>query len=51
MPYLNREQILTLIINKQIYSERSTIIDQIQPASLDLTLSKVIDPGLPTRYL
>ncbi len=39
MPYLNREQILTLIINKQIYSERSTIIDQIQPASLDLTLS------------
>ena len=39
MPYLNREQILALIINKQVYSEKKSIIDQIQPASLDLTLS------------
>tara|TARA_B100000963_G_scaffold352950_1_gene366900 strand:- start:967 stop:1959 length:993 start_codon:yes stop_codon:yes gene_type:complete len=39
MPYLNREQILALIKNKQIYSEKKSIIDQIQPASLDLTLS------------
>ncbi len=39
MPYLNREQILDLIINKQIYSKKQSIIDQIQPASLDLTLS------------
>ena len=39
MPYLNREQILTLIKNKQIYSDQKSIIHQIQPASLDLTLS------------
>tara|TARA_B100000242_G_scaffold263557_1_gene210576 strand:+ start:66 stop:1058 length:993 start_codon:yes stop_codon:yes gene_type:complete len=39
MPYLNREQILILIKNKQIYSDQKSIIHQIQPASLDLTLS------------
>ena len=39
MPYLNREQILALIENKHIYSDRSLIKNQIQPASLDLTLS------------
>ena len=39
MPYLNREQILALIKNKQIYSVKKLINDQIQPASLDLTLS------------
>ena len=39
MPYLNREQILALIDNKHIYSDRSLIKNQIQPASLDLTLS------------
>ena len=39
MPYLNREQILALIKNKEVYSNRSSINDQIQPASLDLTLS------------
>ena len=39
MPYLNREQILTLIKKKQIYSNKSIINNQIQPASLDLTLS------------
>ena len=39
MPYLNREQILALIKKKQVYSNRSSINDQIQPASLDLTLS------------
>ena len=39
MPYLNREQILALIKKKQIYSKRSFINNQIQPASLDLTLS------------
>ena len=38
MPYLNREQILILIKNKQIYSDQKSIIHQIQPASLDLTL-------------
>ena len=40
MPYLNREQILSLINKKYIYSSKSSIIDQLQPASLDLTLSK-----------
>ena len=40
MPYLNREQILALIKKKQIYSNKSLINDQIQPASLDLTLSR-----------
>ena len=40
MPYLNREQILNLIKNKQIYSNKSIIKKQIQPASLDLTLSR-----------
>ena len=39
MPYLNREQILTLIKKKHIYSENSLINKQIQPASLDLSLS------------
>ncbi len=39
MPYLNREQILSLIKKKRIYSERPLIKNQIQPASLDLTLS------------
>ena len=39
MPYLNREQILSLIENKHIYSDKSLIKNQIQPASLDLTLS------------
>ena len=39
MPYLNREQILTLIEKKNIYSDKSLIKNQIQPASLDLTLS------------
>ena len=39
MPYLNRDQILTLIKKKKIYSNNSKISKQIQPASLDLTLS------------
>ena len=39
MPYLNREQIYTLIRKKQIYSEKTLNNNQIQPASLDLTLS------------
>ncbi len=40
MPYLNREQILELIKKKHIYSKNTNICNQIQPASLDLTLSK-----------
>ena len=40
MPYLNREQILALIKKKQILTDKKIINDQIQPASLDLTLSK-----------
>ncbi len=39
MPYLNREQILKLIQKKNIYSKNLNIKNQIQPASLDLTLS------------
>ena len=39
MPYLNKEQILTLIKNKHIYSNKKLSSKQIQPASLDLTLS------------
>ena len=39
MPYLNREQILDLIEKKLIYSDKKLIRSQIQPASLDLTLS------------
>ena len=39
MPYLNREQILTLIEKKVIYSTKTLKNNQIQPASLDLTLS------------
>ena len=41
MPYLNREQILGLIKKKQIYSSSLKINNQIQPASLDLTLSNI----------
>ena len=40
MPYLNREQILALINKKYIYSKNQLIYKQIQPASLDLTLSE-----------
>ncbi len=39
MPYLNREQIIKLIKNNNIYSNKSLSKKQIQPASLDLTLS------------
>ncbi len=39
MPYLNRLQILDLINKKKIYSNKSSINNQLQPASLDLTLS------------
>ncbi len=39
MPYLNREQILTLIKKKRIYSNKPLTSNQLQPASLDLTLS------------
>ena len=39
MPYLNREKIKELIIKKNIYSKKSITYNQIQPASLDLTLS------------
>ena len=39
MPYLNREQISTLIKKKHIHSKKTIIRNQIQPASLDLTLS------------
>ncbi len=39
MPYLNREQILDLIKKKNVYSNKPLIKNQIQPASLDLTLS------------
>ena len=39
MPYLNRTQIIKLIKNKQIYSNKSLNKNQIQPASIDLTLS------------
>ena len=39
MPYLNREKIIALIKKKQIYSEKTLKKYQIQPASLDLTLS------------
>ena len=39
MPYLNREQIIALIRKKQIFSNKSLTNNQIQPASLDLTLS------------
>ena len=39
MPYLNREQILALIKKKHIYTNKSLNKNQIQPASLDLTLS------------
>ena len=39
MPYLNREKILDLIKSRCIYSNNSINYNQIQPASLDLTLS------------
>ena len=39
MPYLNRTQIIKLIKNKHIYSNKSFNKNQIQPASIDLTLS------------
>ena len=39
MPYLNREQILNLLREKKIYSKCSFSNNQLQPASLDLTLS------------
>ena len=39
MPYLNREKIKELIIKRNIYSKKSITYNQIQPASLDLTLS------------
>ena len=39
MPYLNRDQILALIDKRRIYSNNSSFNNQIQPASLDLTLS------------
>ena len=40
MPYLNRQQIIKLINNKQVYSKKLLMNNQIQPASLDLTLSE-----------
>ncbi len=39
MPYLNREQIFTLIKKRHVYSNNSYINKQLQPASLDLSLS------------
>ena len=39
MPYLNKRQILDLANKKQIYSDKTLVDAQIQPASLDLTLS------------
>ena len=39
MPYLNRDQITNLLRNKNIYSNKKIKKNQIQPASLDLTLS------------
>ena len=39
MPYLNREQIINLIEGKKIFSKKLLNDNQIQPASLDLTLS------------
>ena len=39
MPYLNRIQILDLIRKESIYSDRNLLKSQIQPASIDLTLS------------
>ncbi len=41
MPYLNREQIIELIKKKRIYSNKSITKSQLQPASLDLTISDV----------
>ena len=40
MPYLNKEQISILIEKKNIYSYQPLTKNQIQPASLDLTLSR-----------
>ena len=41
MPYLNRSEIKSLIVKKSIKSSNKLNKDQLQPASLDLTLSKV----------
>ena len=41
MPYLNRDEIKDLIIKKSIKSLKKIDNNQLQPASLDLTLSKV----------
>ena len=41
MPYLNREQIIDLIKKKRIYSNKYITKNQLQPASLDLTISSV----------
>ena len=41
MPYLNREQIINLIKKKCIYSNKYITKNQLQPASLDLTISSV----------
>ena len=41
MPYLNREQIIDLIKKKNIYSKQFITKNQLQPASLDLTISSV----------
>ena len=40
MPYLNRDQILSLIKKNNIISKKTLINHQIQPASFDLTLSE-----------
>ena len=39
MPYLNRDQIIELIKNKRVILNTSKYTKQIQPASLDLTIS------------
>ena len=41
MPYLNRDEIKDLILKKSIKSLKKIDNNQLQPASLDLTLSKV----------
>ena len=41
MPYLNRDEIKDLIYKKSIKSLKKIDNNQLQPASLDLTLSKV----------
>ncbi len=39
MPFLNREQIISLIDEKKVFSNKSLLKKKVQPASLDLTLS------------